>query len=271
MQRYEIENYNNTEVSIECPNSYGLYFGLYLVKCSENGYIKNSESFINKLMQWTKDIESNNLPSSLNYTKDAQKSVITILATQNSDNSMINLDVIDSDKNVVICLAQLLKNVFIRKIKSSIYYQFKYKYEYDGFGDDVKFVKKVLSNPFIDTLKNANNGVSILEICKVKREFTDFIIMIDGIEIDTQRTVDIEDLNMSAKEDGGYYFYTCSCGDAGCGGIDYPIQVYRDSDYIYWDLYTPYGGRFKFDKKQYIDEIAKYKEAKMVWDWQKYD
>lgn len=98
---------------------------------------------------------------------------------------------------------------------------------------------------------------------------SNYSILIDGIEIDNQRIVDITQLvsSITVDEKDEYYFYTCSRGVPECGGIWEPIIVYKENGYIYWDMLYPYGGRFKFNEKQYTKEIIQYKDETMTWDW----
>lgn len=274
MKRHILKNYNIFEVRLQDISYYHLYFGFnFEHKFKFGSYVKGSKSFLTKLLSWTKEIESNLYPAVLKYEQNDYESgkvvkKINIIAKRKKKD-LLYLDFIDASSNEKMYKAAIKQDVLVRKIKSAIYFELKYNYQYKDRKKD-KFVFNLLLDPFLDTLKKANNGVSTIEIQKLDRHnISNYAVFIDGYEVDTQRVVDIGQLieSVCVHKVGSYYFYTCSCGVPDCGGIYEPQIVYRSCpDYIYWDMVAPYGGRFKFEYNQYSNEILKFEDEKMDWD-----
>ena len=64
-------------------------------------------------------------------------------------------------------------------------------------------------------------------------------ILIDGVFIDERLPIDLRKLVASAIRSGRYYVYTCSCGDAGCGGVEEGIRVGHRYDKVLWEYRLP--------------------------------
>lgn len=264
MNRHTLKNYNIFEIYISDISYNHLYFGFnFEHKFKFGSYIKGgSKSFLKKLLIWTEEIESNLYPAVFEYKQndyqtDKVLKKINIIA-KCKKNDIVHLDFIDASKNEKIYKVAIKQDVLVRKIRSAIYFELKYNYQFKNRKKD-KFVFNLLFNPHLDTLKKANNGISTIKIQKIDRHnISNYAVFIDGYEIDTQRVVDIGQLieSVCVHKIGSYYFYTCSCGVPDCGGIYEPQIVYRSCcDYIYWDMAAPYGGRFKFEYNQYSNEI----------------
>jgi hypothetical protein len=64
-------------------------------------------------------------------------------------------------------------------------------------------------------------------------------ILIDGDFIDERLPIDLRSLVKSAIRSGQHYIYTCSCGDAGCGGVEEGIRVGHRYGSILWEYRLP--------------------------------
>ncbi len=255
MMKEEIIEFKIEEISDKGFCMFMNFAHLYKI----NIYIEDVGSFIKSLTKWIKEIEHNKLPSSLEcfnpiHVENNEKYIFIASTSTKPEN--IKIEVLNNTNKVVEFTCEVRKNLWVRKLKSSVYYSFRYMYD----SSNLKLKEKILTNPSFNTLKKSNDGLSTIQI--VKNEKADFNILIDGTNIDTLRYIDINELKKSCNSDGEYYFYTCSCGVHECGGIWEPIVVYSKNNYIYWDMIEPYGGRFKFNKEQYINEIEKYENEK---------
>ncbi|TLP39423.1 hypothetical protein [Arcobacter arenosus] len=257
-KRISVKNYNIFEFYIKYFNEKTLYINLEIDnQISKEFYIQKNKDFINEIITWLKEIEKEPISTklieaSINFSEDSNQ--YTFSAKSFEKNIKFNIS-----KNEEVILKLLInKKIFIRKLKSSVYYTLKYKFTNLNLD---KSIENIISDPFINTLKKDNNNISKIEVLKVKRKYSDYILKIDGKEIDTQRTIDIYALLNSTKikDYGEFYFFTCSCGIPDCAAITEPIKVELNDGFIYWDMMQPYGGRFKFKKSQYLNEINKFK------------
>lgn len=75
--------------------------------------------------------------------------------------------------------------------------------------------------------------------------------------------VDLVELAQSVESSGEYFVVTCSCGDAGCAGIDDGIAVAHDAATVRWQFphagYRPHlaGQVFTFDRAAYAATIRR--------------
>ncbi|MBN8708088.1 MAG: hypothetical protein BGO12_21125 [Verrucomicrobia bacterium 61-8] len=71
-------------------------------------------------------------------------------------------------------------------------------------------------------------------------------------------TIDAAALLRSTTVGCEYNIFTCSCGYAGCAGIDHGVRVFHDDELILWKAYYAKGRKvFLFNKNQYRAEILK--------------
>ncbi len=71
-------------------------------------------------------------------------------------------------------------------------------------------------------------------------------------------TIDPRTLLCSTTVGYIYNIFTCSCGYAGCAGIDHGVRVFHDDDLILWKAYYARGRKvFLFNKNQYKAEILR--------------
>jgi hypothetical protein len=68
--------------------------------------------------------------------------------------------------------------------------------------------------------------------------------------------IDLVALARSVKQGGEFFIITCSCGDAGCAGIDEGIEVIHDSDEVRWVVrgFSP-DRAYVFEKAAYATSI----------------
>lgn len=80
-------------------------------------------------------------------------------------------------------------------------------------------------------------------------------IVVDGKEPYGETICPFE-LLRSARESGEHQIFTCSCGHAGCAGINRGTVVVREGSLVLWKAYYAQGGRiYLFDEGQYSAEI----------------
>jgi hypothetical protein len=83
-------------------------------------------------------------------------------------------------------------------------------------------------------------------------------ILIDGVDVSRGYWIDYVELAKSGIADGGYFFLTCGCGEAGCAGLFKPIEVSSDEKRLYWHIVQPEPERwFTFTKSEYRGELKK--------------
>ena len=271
MKSIKLKQYEVLKVTIDNINSAGCYFSLnFEHKYNECLNVHDSIKFISNIVNYLKNLEINkNSTLSFEANERNDKVLYSIVTKINKDSNLIDIILKKSDKEILF-KCTLYKDIWIRKFKATIYYSLKYLEEsYSSLDDNIR--KKFYLDPFVNTLKKENDGISTIKIVKKEidelsvildheteeeEEQLHYSILIDEKEIDTLRYVDIFALRDSAlKENGEFYIYTCTCGIHECAGIDYPVMVYSDKNFLYWDLLEPYGGRFKFHKKAYQKEI----------------
>lgn len=81
-------------------------------------------------------------------------------------------------------------------------------------------------------------------------------ILIDGVNFSKGYWIDYTELAKSGITDGGYFFLTCGCGEAGCSGLFEPIEVSSDEKRVYWHVVQPEPERwFTFTKSEYRKEL----------------
>jgi hypothetical protein len=64
-------------------------------------------------------------------------------------------------------------------------------------------------------------------------------VLINGVPIDEPLPIDLWALVKSAVRSGYHYVYTCSCGIAGCAGIEEGIRVGHRNDKVLWEYRLP--------------------------------
>ena len=82
---------------------------------------------------------------------------------------------------------------------------------------------------------------------------------VDGISLadPKQYSIALSDLLASADAPGSYFLITCSCGDAGCAGIESPVKVMHAAGAITWEIVAPKPERaFTFDESAYRATIG---------------
>jgi hypothetical protein len=69
-------------------------------------------------------------------------------------------------------------------------------------------------------------------------------------------TIDLVALTQAALSDGGYFILTCSCGDAGCGGIDQPVAATHAGGLSTW-RFDSLGGDpvLQFDRLAFTQQV----------------
>lgn len=81
-------------------------------------------------------------------------------------------------------------------------------------------------------------------------------IIIDGVLINTENTIDWTELAASCKKTGNYFIFTCSCGFPECGGIFKPVRVTVLKKLIRWKMPYPEPARnFQFDRLSIVQEF----------------
>ena len=77
---------------------------------------------------------------------------------------------------------------------------------------------------------------------------------VDGVSLANpkQYSIALSDLRASADAPGSYFLITCSCGDAGCAGIESPVKVMHETGTVTWEIVEPKPERaFKFEESAY--------------------
>ena len=97
-------------------------------------------------------------------------------------------------------------------------------------------------------------------------------IVIDGIEINSEYAISLDELVKSLYFEGEHYIFTCGCGASGCVGIDEGVSVSFENDLIHWEVRDPLSTfgyqnfdawdsnaktiHYEFNKKTMIDNIS---------------
>lgn len=251
-QRHTQKRYEILAIDIDSVCKHGFYFAVNF----EHQYnfcvwMDDSKISINMLFELIKNLDNKVLPLSFEFKDDYK--ALKLHFSQSNNEDMIYIDVIDLESGDIEFLIELSLKIFVRKIKAAIYYTIKYNFE---FLDSEKecFRDKILSLELLNTLKTTNNGVSTIKLTKNKK--LNLNIIVDGKNIDCLRYVDSDELIKTLSHSGKYYIYTCTCGNPECGGIYHPVAVEHNESYIYWTMINPYGGMFKFNKEQYVNEVT---------------
>lgn len=90
-------------------------------------------------------------------------------------------------------------------------------------------------------------------------------IFIDDKPIDLEKVThivpDLGCIRYSLENLGNYEcpIYTCSCGDAGCGGIE--MQVLANTSTIAWKMSAPLQFFYLFDYEHYADAFETYQKG----------
>ena len=82
---------------------------------------------------------------------------------------------------------------------------------------------------------------------------------VDGVSIANPRrySIALSHLRASADAPGSYFLITCSCGDAGCAGIELPVEVTHTPGFINWEILEPRPERlFSFEEHAYRATIG---------------
>jgi len=80
-------------------------------------------------------------------------------------------------------------------------------------------------------------------------------IVVDGDSV-CSYAIDYRALVCSAQAPGGYFIFTCGCGEPGCAGLQAPVEVEHRNDQIFWHMTDPEPERwFTFGKDQYREAI----------------
>ena len=81
-------------------------------------------------------------------------------------------------------------------------------------------------------------------------------ILVDGKNCGQYYCIDYRALVHSLTADGNFYIFTCGCGEAGCAGINEPIQIHRASGVVEWNIVLPPPKQmFRFAEKQYSQAV----------------
>ncbi|MBS4063175.1 MAG: hypothetical protein KGZ74_01370 [Chitinophagaceae bacterium] len=90
---------------------------------------------------------------------------------------------------------------------------------------------------------------------------------------------DIEALSLSSLKEGAYFIITCACGCPGCAGIDMPVRVTHEKEYVTWYPANPLPERILTFKKEdyhysiysllneYLVTTERYRRKFMNADW----
>ncbi len=131
--------------------------------------------------------------------------------------------------------------------------------------DSIKLISKVESLP---------NGQSL----HLKSS-----LEINGRPFHTEFVLDISELAKSCQSSGEFFILTCSCGESGCAGIFYGIQIEHLTEAVVWRFNEPLSDKdcydlsdeewealkqpieFRFDPEDYLSTIiAGIKEMKVL-------
>ena len=82
-------------------------------------------------------------------------------------------------------------------------------------------------------------------------------LLVDGVVLTTDYTLDYHELARSTVESGGYWPFTCGCGEPGCAGLTSPVEVQHTGSTVSWHITDPEPERhFIFHADQYHHAIA---------------
>jgi hypothetical protein len=97
-------------------------------------------------------------------------------------------------------------------------------------------------------------------------------IMIDGVEINSEYVISLDELVKSLYFEGEHYIFTCGCGASGCVGIFAGVSVSFENDLIHWKVRNPLSTsnyknfdewdsdaktiHYVFNKKLLVDNIS---------------
>lgn len=77
-------------------------------------------------------------------------------------------------------------------------------------------------------------------------------IQVDSVTLTPRHCLDYVELVRSMCLDGGYYFFTCGCGEPGCAGIHSSVKIRHADGFIHWHSTEPGPERnFTFAAPQY--------------------
>jgi hypothetical protein len=83
-------------------------------------------------------------------------------------------------------------------------------------------------------------------------------INVDGVAIvnfDSYAT-NLNEFERSITESGNFYIVTCWCGDALCAGIEKPVHVHHEHEFVRWQMPSPKPLRhFVFERANYLSAL----------------